>query len=395
MYGDTTLEVQHSYTYLGTLINYNGNQCHLFDACIVPILLYGCEIWGFSNITDIERVQTFFCKYILRLGTKTANCLALGELGRKRLACTIKERMINFWVRLMTGKSTKISCMLLLIIKQQQETTSYRSQWYTEIVNTLNNCGLGYIINIPPDLLNPKYIKALLKDRISAMEEQDWNSSVSNSGHCVNYRIFKRSLSFEKYLTSLNMKEAIDFCRFRCGNHKLPVVVGRYNNIERCNRVCSLCNLNTIGDEYHYIYVCPAFNQERVAYIQKKLLRNHNTLTMHSLFSSEDRTSVSNLARFCRVIMDSFKAANCQSSRKSKITEKRQKKSTSKTKQQHKRGKAENIDLSHTSPANKNRRKDPLSPREKRKKQKSKDNPRSQERQSYIVSGALSNSMVT
>ena len=63
------------------------------------------------------------------------------------------------------------------------------------------------------------------------------------------------------------MQEAIDFSRFRCGNHKLPDVAGRYNNIERCNRVCSLCNLNTVGDEYHYIYVCPAFNQERVAYV--------------------------------------------------------------------------------------------------------------------------------
>ena len=112
------------------------------------------------------------------------------------------------------------------------------------------------------------------------------------------------------------MKEAIDFCRFLCGNHKLPVVAGRYNYIERCNRVCSLCNLNTFGDEYHYIYVCPAFNQERVAYIPKNQLRNHNTLAMHSLFSYEDRTSVSNLARFCRVIMDSFKAAKCQSRRK-------------------------------------------------------------------------------
>ena len=40
-------------------------QCHLFDSCIVPVLLYGCEIWGFSDLTQIEQVQNYFCKQIL------------------------------------------------------------------------------------------------------------------------------------------------------------------------------------------------------------------------------------------------------------------------------------------------------------------------------------------
>ena len=93
-------------------------------------------------------------------------------------------------------------------------------------------------------------------------------------------------------------------------------------------------------------------------------------------------SSTSNLARFCRVIMDSFKAAKCQSQRKSKSTKERQKNLKPQTRLQHKRGKAKNIDPSHTSSANKNRKEYLLSQREKRKKQKSKDNPHSQEKQS-------------
>ena len=178
----------------------------------------------------------------------------------------------------------------------------YSNCQYPEQLWTKN----GYILTIPLDLLNPKYVKTLVEERISCscIERQDWSSSVANSGHCVNYCIFKSSLKFEKYLTLLNWKEAIDFCRFKCSNHKLPVVTCRFINTERSEHVCTLCNLNMIGDEYHCIYVCPAFNHEQSVYIPRNQLKFHNTMTMHFLFH---QTSVSNLAKFCRAIMDRFK----------------------------------------------------------------------------------------
>ena len=28
--------------------------CELFDKCVVPVLLYGSEVWGWSNLRDVE-----------------------------------------------------------------------------------------------------------------------------------------------------------------------------------------------------------------------------------------------------------------------------------------------------------------------------------------------------
>jgi hypothetical protein len=39
----------------------------LFDKIVKPILLYGCEVWGFSDNNVIEKHHLKFCKLILHL----------------------------------------------------------------------------------------------------------------------------------------------------------------------------------------------------------------------------------------------------------------------------------------------------------------------------------------
>ena len=78
---------------------------------------------------------------------------------------------------------------------------------------------------------------------------------------------------FEKYLDVLNDKNRFTFCRFRTSNHRLPIEVGRWTNIERHNRLCQLCQSCEIGDEFHYVLQCPNFLTERKIIIPKILFQ--------------------------------------------------------------------------------------------------------------------------
>ena len=49
---------------------------------VKPILLYGCEIWGFGNNDVLKKVHLKFCKMILNLKTSTPNYMIYDELGR-------------------------------------------------------------------------------------------------------------------------------------------------------------------------------------------------------------------------------------------------------------------------------------------------------------------------
>ena len=56
-------------------------QIELFNKLVKPIILYGCEVWGFGNLEIIERVQLKFLKYILNLKTSTSIYIVYGETG--------------------------------------------------------------------------------------------------------------------------------------------------------------------------------------------------------------------------------------------------------------------------------------------------------------------------
>ena len=89
-------------------------ECHLrlFDCIVIPILLYGCEIWGFENSVCFENVHLRFLKYLTSLRKSTPNFMVYGEFGRFPLINIIKHSMICFWAKLLTGKSSKL-CFLV------------------------------------------------------------------------------------------------------------------------------------------------------------------------------------------------------------------------------------------------------------------------------------------
>ena len=91
-------------------------QLKLFDQTVVPILLYGCEIFGFENIYAIEKIHLQFLKSIFKLKKSTPNVMVYGEFGRYPLEILVKTRMVKFWFKLLSGKNTKIACTMYKLL---------------------------------------------------------------------------------------------------------------------------------------------------------------------------------------------------------------------------------------------------------------------------------------
>ena len=81
--------------------------------------------------------------------------------------------------------------------------------------------------------------------------------------------------------------------KYRCANSRIPV----YNQIYMYEtELCTLCDLNLNGDEYHCIMIYPYFRQSRELYLKHYFYTMPNMLKFDQLLSSENKRTFSRLA---------------------------------------------------------------------------------------------------
>ena len=177
---------------------------------------------------------------------------------------------------------------------------TFTSKYITFIENSLNDLGLTYIFNIT--LQETNVIKATIR-RIKKTLQDQWlqalDSQLTTSGKTIFYRSITANLrSVPLYLEILPYQYRCLMTRFRLSNHHLPIETGRWRNIERSHRVCPLCNLNQIGDEFHYLYQCPILDRQRKLFLPKWSYDRPNTFKSNQLFNTNNETQLNQLARF-------------------------------------------------------------------------------------------------
>ncbi len=69
--------------------------------------------------------------------------------------------------------------------------------------------------------------------------------------------------------------------RFRASNYKLPIVVHRFNGRLRSERLCELCNLKDLGDEYHYLMKCNFFQSQNVNILKGEHIQRGKVLSRY------------------------------------------------------------------------------------------------------------------
>ena len=88
----------------------------------------------------------------------------------------------------------------------------------------------------------------------------------------------------------------------------MPNVTGRYSNTPYEDRVCTFCQNNEIGDEFHYLFIFEKFALERSRYIKSYYYHPPNIYKLTQLFESSDFKEMLNLAKFAEIIVKTFRA---------------------------------------------------------------------------------------
>jgi hypothetical protein len=179
-------------------------QFDLFDKVVKPVLLYGCEIWGYENLDIIERVHLKFLKYILCMKSSTPSYMVYGESGRFPLSITIHSRMVSYWAKILQGQENKIVSTVYRYLFSRHDNENV-NLWISFIQHIFDSCGFSNIwADQTSTMSDVKWITAVIKQRLKDQYIQKWANDIDNSSKGQIYKIFKHNFGFEKYLSILS-----------------------------------------------------------------------------------------------------------------------------------------------------------------------------------------------
>lgn len=331
MYGDTEIEIVRKFTYLGIVFTTGGSFCEtfealsgqalkaiyklktylqkltdlpvkhvldLFDKLILPILNYGCEVWGINESKKIENVHLHFCKNLLGVRLQTQNSFIYGELGRTPLKNDRIIRVVKYWFKLLKCDNTKYVKKIYNMMLNDIDRLPNKKCWAKSIKTLFENLGFYYVWFFQ-GVGNENILIEQLKQRLKDTYRQHWGEQLDNSTRASSYRLFA-DFSFKLYLETLTLKKyRFAVTRLRLSAHRLAIETGRWhkpNKIPRNERKCLYCH--TLEDEFHFLLECSLFKELRTQYIKKYFWKRPNIQKFVALLSSENYNISTNLALF-------------------------------------------------------------------------------------------------
>ena len=142
----------------------------------------------------------------------------------------------------------------------------------------------------------------MVVQRIHDQFLQTFYSSVEATSKLDIFKKLNKQFKLEKYITFVDIdKHRVSLTRFRCSAHKLMAEEARYRGIERNMRICPLCSMNVVEDEYHFLLICPAYRELRKKYLPRYYCRWPTRDKFIKLLNEDQNSIMKRLAKFVHV----------------------------------------------------------------------------------------------
>jgi hypothetical protein len=251
----------------------------LYCKMVLPVLLYGAEVW-YPMLTKRRQreVELFYrrsLKLLLDVPVAFPNAALHCLLGTQPILQQLQGRVLAFLGALEGGGDAR-ALPRAAMLNVASNTGKYRS-FLVETDGELR----GYT-TLDPDararLLHECRLRAAARHGAGLVQELQANSKLGFFN-----RLFPRGgiPGFKHWLNRVpNRRTRVAVLRFLGGCHQLEVNLGRRRGEHRQARVCRFCSAGqAVEDEQHVFFECGAFAHDR-AQLLRELRTSHPLLTM-------------------------------------------------------------------------------------------------------------------
>lgn len=309
-------------------INNTKVRVRLFNALVMPVLEYACEIWGTQFVRDpynpinnpLQPVQSLFLRHVT--GTWIRKCVShkivMAEFGCKPVAWKWCELICNYWNRLLKSPkdewlyhafvgdlSMTVASPLQRGLTQQRKV--YGQLWCDDVLDMFRKCMPEYattvercvqyntIDQIPPIHVNVAMGNIQRAWWVWPQPNTDPRTTDSANVTLATYTEWMNGIAIgaapyithQQYIAPMYMSSLI---KFRLGSHQLRITTGRWDKTPRHARVCRFC-AEGVEDEYHVLMECRYYQNCRTQAAQLF----ENTTCMRSVMCHKQQHLVAKL----------------------------------------------------------------------------------------------------
>ena len=232
----------------------------LFKCGVLSISDYAAGVWGTKRFNKTEQVMYRGARYFLGVHRFASIDALLGDLGWVPAQTRHKELILKLWNRLCQMPLDRITRQ---VFDWDLLYSTSRGSWSFIAKSIFNEIGHPEIFdNVIPCSIDDANVVFSIQD------QSDWDLSRYKSDKLRYYNLYKNEKCIEEYLTlNISKYHRSLFAQFRCGILPLEIEVGRYRNIDLCDRTCLVCN-NAVEDEIHFLCQCPLYIEPRTRLFQ-------------------------------------------------------------------------------------------------------------------------------
>ena len=171
---------------------------YLFRSLIMPILVYGSDVWGvnFNATKSMDKIFLWFARTILKVKSNTCNLITLGECGEIPPSVICHKNAMCYYKRLQGMPENS------LVKRVFYELTNLDDMGFKTWVTSVRELASRYNMSLDSEL-NVNVFKQKCQQALNQKFISDWQFEINDeSKHPIlkTYKIFKSEFKFEPYL---------------------------------------------------------------------------------------------------------------------------------------------------------------------------------------------------
>ena len=246
----------------------------LFESCVCPVMEYASGVWGYENSNKTNMIQNRAARIFLGVH-KFAPTLALeGDMGWMSTRYKRWLHILRLWNRLIALNDERLTKHIFV------------NDFYLAMSNFENWCTNVWRIFKAVDEENLFYNREpcdinVISKKLMNIQEENWQRGLLMKPKLRFYRLFKTVLQVENYAKyNLTASQRSFMAQLRLGILPLHIETGRFRNTKIEDRLCTVCNLNVVENEMHFLFECPCYAKLRQQWLQniRKSCNNFDNL---------------------------------------------------------------------------------------------------------------------